>query len=255
MMNRKFVVFVFCILSFTACAPSADAISTEIAQTQAANPTATRTPQPTKTNTPLPSATPTITVSPSPTPDLRMIKIEPKGFLLQKYEIAPAGKYYLPGQNWISPSHNEEVVAVRTVEEGRKYLAETGRIDGWYVTYKRGNNGVNTPEEVTDIVTEFESTQGAQVLLNKYLPSDLIKDGYAEIENPPQIGDATKIFIKRELQSGGDTRLFFVMSFTYLNYYNEIDLWGWEIDVSQEFAQVLSELQLVKFKAAPLSLP
>jgi hypothetical protein len=254
-MNRIWIVVTLCVVILAACAPSTAAVNTAIAQTQAANPTVTNTTQPTKTNTPLPAATPTFTASPSPTPDLRIIKIEPKGFLLAKDEIAPGGKFFLPGPGWISPSHNEEVVAVRTVEEGRKYLAETGRIDGWYVTYKRGNNGVNMPEEVSNSVIEFGSAQGAQILLNKYLPSDLLKDGYAEIENPPSIGDATKIFMKREIQSGGDTRVIFIMAFTYLNYYDEIDLWGWESDISQDFARVLSELQLGKFKSAPLSVP
>jgi hypothetical protein len=184
-----------------------------------------------------------------------VIQNEPKEFLLQKNELPAAGKYYLPGSGWTSPSHNEEVVAIRTVEEGRKYLQETGRIDGWWVAYRRGTNGVNMPEEVYNSVIQFRTAEGAQVLLNKYLIQDLEEDGYTELDNPPQIGDATRIFIKKETQTGGDNRVRLLLSFTYLNYYSEIELWGWESDVDQEFAQDLCELQLMKFQEAPLVSP
>lgn len=254
-MKRKWIVIIVCIVAMTACAPSEKAISTAIAQTQAAQPTATLSPTALPTHTPIPSLTPTITASPPPTPDLRIIQIEPKEFLLQKIDLPPAGKYFLPGAGWISPSHNQEVVASRTVEDGRKYLAETGRIDGWYVTYKRGTNSVSMPEEVTNLVVEFATAQGAQVLLNKYLIQDLKKDGYTELQNAPQIGDATRMFIKKEMQSGGDNRVWFLFAFTYKNYYNEIEIWGWESDVAQKFAQALNELQLRKFQEAPLALP
>jgi hypothetical protein len=47
-MKTKYLLVVFCLLILAACAPSADAVSTAIAQTQAAIPTATATPAPTK---------------------------------------------------------------------------------------------------------------------------------------------------------------------------------------------------------------
>jgi hypothetical protein len=53
-----------------ACAPSADAVGTAIAQTQAANPTVTNTPSrtPRPTNTPKPTNTPRPTFTPTPIP-------------------------------------------------------------------------------------------------------------------------------------------------------------------------------------------
>jgi hypothetical protein len=254
-MKRKWIFLAICIFVMTACSPSEQAIATAIAQTQTAQPTATFSPTPRPTDTPIPTVTSTVAASPSPTPDLRVIQLEPKEFLFQKNELPPEGKYFLPGSGWTSPSHNQEVVAQRTVEEGRKYLQETGRIDGWWVAYKRGTNGVNMPEEVYNAVIEFETAEGAQVLLNKYLIQDLEEDGYIELENAPEIGDATRIFIKKEMQSGGDNRVWFILSFTYMNYYNEIELWGWESDIAQEFAQALSELQLTKLQEVPLVPP
>jgi hypothetical protein len=61
-----------------------------------------------------------------------MIQVEPKELLLGKSDLPQEGEYFLPGPSWTSPSHNSEVVAIRTVEEGQKYLEETGRIDGWW---------------------------------------------------------------------------------------------------------------------------
>ena len=114
---------------------------------------------------------------------------------------------------------------------------------------------MSMPEEVSNLVVEFKTAQGAQVLLDKYLMQDLKKDGYAELENAPQVGDATRMFIKKEMQSGGDNRVWFLFAFTYKNYYNEIAIWGWESDIAQKFAQGLSESQLTKFREASLVLP
>ena len=67
-MKRKWIVIAVGILIFTACAPSANAINTAIAQTQAANPTATITaPLPTLTITTTQTYTRTITFAPTRT--------------------------------------------------------------------------------------------------------------------------------------------------------------------------------------------
>lgn len=67
-MNTRWIYFVICAALLAACAPSANAVNTAIAQTEAANPTATLTSTRTPRPSPTPSKTPTRTPRPSPTP-------------------------------------------------------------------------------------------------------------------------------------------------------------------------------------------
>src|SRR5688572_16384046 len=94
---KKLILFSIFIFITASCAPSQEEIQStvqaSVAQTQNAMPTVTRLP----TDTPVPTVTATITASPSPAPDLRIIQIEPKEFLLQKSDLPQEGKYFLPG--------------------------------------------------------------------------------------------------------------------------------------------------------------
>jgi hypothetical protein len=236
-MKTKWIIIVFCMASLTACVPSAHAVNTA-------------TPFP--TNTPSPSATPTATLLPSPTPDVRVIDIDPRNLLLQKLDLPANGKYYLPGESWISPLTNSEILSSWTVEDGQAYLAETGQIHGWRTAYRRGTNSVRVPEEVYDNVVIYSNIEGAQIVVTKYGDRDLIEDGYKEIE-APQIGDVSRAFRKEETNSSGATRVWLRLMFSYRNMYHVVELRGWLADVPMQFAVDVANKLLEGLKQLPLS--
>jgi hypothetical protein len=237
------VIIVFLILG---CQPSQSAISTAIAQTQVANPTLTNTPLP----TPTPTLTPTFTPSPSPTPDLRVIKAEPKEFLLTAKDLPAEGKYYLPAAGWISPHHNIEIIQDMGAEKGKAYINETGRIDGWWVYYRRGTKRVLLPFEVYDNVIMYQSASGAEIFLNKYEGDNMLSGGFIELESAIKIGENSRTFVKKK-----DGNINYNITFSYRNYVHRISGYGLEAEVDSEFVENVANLLLKKLIDAPLSSP
>ena len=236
-MKIQSIIIVFCIASLSACTPSANAVNTS-------------TPFPTKILTP--SATATATLLPSPTPDVRVIDIDPKTLLLQKLDLPASGKYYLPGADQLKPLPNSEIVSGWTTEDGQAYLAETGRIHGWWTSYKRGTNSVRVPEEVYDNVVIYSNVEGAQLVVTKYGDKNLIEEGYKEID-APQLGDVSRAFRKEETNSKGATRVWLRLIFSYRNIYHTVELWGWQADVPMRFAVDVADRLLEALEQLPLS--
>jgi hypothetical protein len=261
-MKHFYAILLIVVLFVSGCQPSETAIQTALAQTQAANPTSTFTPIPsTETPTTTPTATSTATstetptITPSPTPDLRVIQLDPKEFLLQKLDLPLDAKYYLPGPGWTDPVTNEEIVGGWTVEKGRAYLAETGRINGWEIDYKRGSNIVIAPEEIYNEAVLFKTTAGAQIVITKYDDRYITEYGYTEVPNPPEIGDTTRVFIYKKMQSSGEYRIWYEIDFSYLNYVQVVTGYGWEHEVKPEYVENIARILLAKLQAAPLSNP
>jgi hypothetical protein len=239
-----------------------NAVQTAIAQTAAANPTETsppptETPEPTKTPTLTETATSiptsTATETPSPTPDLRVIDADPYTFLLTKEDLPEDANYYLPNSSWISPHRNSEVVGGWGVEEGRLYLEETGRVDGWWVSYNRGSNTVIAPQEIYDNVVMYRTADGAQLTINEHSSCDDPDTSYLELETDLVIGDITRVCIDRKMQSSGENREWYRIEFVYRNYFHGIEAWGWEKDIRPEYVEAVARTLLAKLEAAPLS--
>jgi hypothetical protein len=252
-MNKRLSCILFAVI-LCACAPSQDAIQATIQAgiqaTQNAQPTATRLP----TETPAPTATadPTITASPSPTPDVRLIDINPKELLLQKADLPAEARYYLPDEAWISPVRNSEIVSEWTVEEGQAYLAATGRIDGWLIYYKRGASGAVLPEQIFNNVVIYSTIEGAQLYIAKYSDRRITEENYTEID-VPEIGDTARAFMKRETNSGGETRVWIYVSFSYRNVSHTVNIYGWEKEITLDFAASVANKLLEGLKQLPLS--
>jgi len=205
------------------------------------------------TNYPTLVPTDTPTPEPSPTPDLRVIDIDPYQILLKKSDCNPDGRYFLPNEGWISPHRNSEVIAGWTVEKGLEYLAETGRIDGWYVYYARGNSNILLPKEVSDNVILFSTISGANLLVNKYEDRMVKEFFYDEIKDPPQIGDLTRAWIKKEINSGGTTEAWYAITFSYRNIIHSISVYGFDKEVKLEDAEYLAKNLLTQLEQIPLS--
>jgi hypothetical protein len=252
-MNAIKILLLFSIVFIFGCQPSEQAIQTAMAQTQAAMPTATQTKilptvTPLPTNTPIPTATATIV--PTPTPDLRVIDIDPRKLVLQKNDLPPSGKYILPDSTWTSPQTNAEITSEWTVEQGKAYIAETGRIHGWWVDYLRNAGEATTPEEIYSQVVLYSKSDGAQLVVTKY-DDDYFENGFIEID-APQVGDVTRAF-KKTVNEGGPTVVWLDLDFTYRNVYYNVELYGFENEVSMDLAVDIANKLLSNLKQLPLS--
>lgn len=280
------IVTLLWVLLQTGCGSSTldpGTVQTAIAQTVAANPTMTptlaptatetpvptptststptETPTPTSTATPTETPTPTLTVTPtetptqtpSPTPDLRVIDANPQDFLLQRLDLPADAKYYLPNSSWMSPHRNSEVVSGHGVDEGREYLAATGRVDGWVVYYNRGTRTVIAPEEIFDNVVLFSTAKGAQLLMTKYSNCSEVGTEYTKVDTDLKIGDMTNVCFRREMQSSGEYKVWYLLEFSYRNYSHTVGGYGFEKEVKIEYIAEIARTLLAKLEAAPLS--
>jgi hypothetical protein len=247
------ILLLFSLVFIVGCQPSAQAIQTAVAQTQAAIPTATQT-KILPTNTPLPTDTPlptaTATLIPTATPDLRVIDMDPRKLLLQKKDLPPSGKYILPASSWTSPQTNAEVTSEWTVEQGEAYIAETGRIHGWWVDYLRSASKAVIPQEIYSQVVLYSKSDGAQVVVTKY-DDDYFENGYIEID-APQVGDVTRAF-KKTVNEGGPDVVWLDLDFTHRNVYYNVELYGFENEVSMDLAVDIANKLLSNLKQLPLS--
>jgi hypothetical protein len=257
-MKKTIVLLVLFAIVLPACSgqPSEDAIQTAIAETALANPTKTIQPTSTNTSTPPPTATATFTVTPSPTPDLRIINGVPRDFQLQREDLPPEGKYYLPNSTWTSPHTNAEVTAGWTVAKGKEYLERTGRITGWWTAFARGTSKVSMPEELYCAVIQYQTVEGAQISLVEYdrasrAPELNIKDKDIELN----LGDLNEVQYRYKDENVEVKTIVYYIDFSYKNYLVNCYGYGLEPDVSHEFMENIARIMLNKLKSAELIMP
>ena len=244
---------IYLLLSITSCTTSESAIQTAMANTQAAMPTSTDTPEPTATFTlePSPTNTNTPTVIPSPTPDLRVIIIDSKEFLLEKDDLPANAKYYLPNAGWISPHHNSEIISGWGKEEGLEYLERTGRIDGWFAYYKRGSSAVKAPEEIYHNIIQYKTGEGAFLTVTEFSTAARNPD-WAILDDDFSLGDKSIICIFKEMQPGGEYRVWYRIETAYRNYVSIVAGYGWEKEFDLDYVTMVAELMVDKLSEAPL---
>lgn len=217
---------------------------------------ATETREPTTTGTATATLTPepTATLTPTATPDVRVIDGDPHEYLLGLDDMPPDARYYLPGSNWTSPHRNSEIVSGWGVEEGREYLEATGRIDGWWVVYKRGTNTVTAPEQVYDNVILYRDASGPLLVLQEFdITCDNPDLDYASVPGRPTIGEASKACVRGEMQPNGRRRTWYTVEFAYRNVLHNMNAYGWEYEVEYEYLEAIAMTLLAQLQAAPLS--
>jgi hypothetical protein len=270
-MNNKFILLATLATMLVACTPSEAKIMTAIAQTEAANPTATNTitPDPTATQTLTPSATPTITLTntatatntptSTATPDMRVIAEDPSEFLLDQQDLPLEGKYYTPNSTWTSLQTNEEIISNRGVKEGREYVINTGRVVGWFAYRQRGTRTVRMPDEAGCGVYLYKTMAGAELALEKYIDNIYNSPfaGWVLLErNIDGLGGAYKVYTKHKIAPGGEKNTDIEIHFIYRNVAVNCNGWAYnEDDVTLEFVENMARKTYEKLKAAPLVLP
>ena len=241
-------------------------VGTKIMDRKSASPqptfvVASATPISTTTNTPTsipsptytPTFTPTATLTLTSTPDLRIITIDPKYFLLTSDDLPEDAQYYIPASNWMSPHHNSEIISGWGKEEGLEYLEKTGRIDGWIVYFYRGSNIVRAPQEIFHNIIQYETIEGARITIDEY--NQVVKGDYNFVERDRTIGDVSLFMIYKEMQSSGEYAVFYRVEIAYRNYVSIVVGFGLENDVNYEYVEDIAEIALEKLKAAELSSP
>jgi hypothetical protein len=256
---RNLILFV--VLLISACTPSDAIVQTAIAKTQLANPAATATitstPKPTLTSTATstPTEIPTDTPTLTPTPDLRIVDTDPQKLLCTPKDMPEEGMYYLPNSEWTSINTNEEIISIRTVEKGRAYVIDTGRVTGWWIARKRGTRAARLPDELECGVYMFKTAEGALIAMNKYNQVEYHEPnfGWRYLKTELEIDQPYIVEIFQEVDSGGDKNTTLLLELTYRNL--NINVHGYakiEEDVPLEVLEELAIKMLNRIKEEPL---
>jgi|WetSurMetagenome_2_1015567.scaffolds.fasta_scaffold189248_1 hypothetical protein len=230
----------------SSCAPSPGVVATAMAQTEVSLsfttpqlPTATITSTsepPTYTPTEIQKPVPTITN----TPDFQVIKSDPKIYLCDTQDFPNEGNYYIPApkaiftyrdsngkeqtfyQEYINHFSNDILTIAQQSNSShivQSYMADTGRVDGWSIEYKKGNTSFAGPYTVLCDVESFKTSEGAFLAVQKYNQaetSELVGWEYDEVQHP-SLGSAD-VFLKNEDLKKKDLANHVAIQFSYRNY-------------------------------------
>ena len=250
-------------LLLAACAPSQGAIETAIAQTQAANPTATPLPTqaPTGTATALPAATATTappttgkatpagaTATLQPKSDGRVIDVNPMELILTKQDMPADGHYFLPIGGAYGPITNAEVVAGMAPERRKAYLSNSGRIYGYETELQRGSYKYAGPPDVGNQVVIYAT--GADASAAVAADADCARlEGFDPANTKGfSIGDTSVLCVH-----DADGRIAYWLAFAYRNQVAVIEGSGTKAETELAFFQALAEKQLAILQQQPLS--
>jgi hypothetical protein len=251
------------------CAPPENAIQTAIAETAGAGfpqiqtPAATQvfTPLPTPTEdladpfgstvTPFPTLTPSATWTPIPRNDTRVIVLDPRRFLLEAEDLPRQAAYYIPHASWTSSHHNEAVLEAWGEEVGSEYILETGRLDGWWVAFRRGTPDLEAPEEIFHNLVMYETADGARLALTDF-GVDVLDERYEKLDRQVEIGGESFCFLRVEPQAEGEDLVWYRIETAYRNYVSIVHGHGEAAAFDYEYVEAIAHTVVQKLAAAPL---
>lgn len=204
---KHLLILLVLLTSVVACAPAPEIVATAMAQTEAAMPTYTPIPTSTATFTPTPEP-PTSTPTPTPTstPDLQVITSNPKDMVCASDDLPKAG-IYIQGQftkledlifigSHLAHQTNDvlmksNLASIRPLLE--EYISLTGRMDGWWLDFKRSNNGYSGYKVIQCSLEKFQTIAGAQLAVQNYNDVELInyEERHKYLEVNQSIGDTS----------------------------------------------------------------
>jgi len=226
------------------CGASENQTEETAAQTESAIPTETGAVLPTSTIPP--TRKPTLTSS--STPDLRIIELDPKEFLLSEDDLPRHWKYYLPDLTWIGQNPNSEIIS--QWEGGLDYLEKTGRIDGWWTAFEHDPTSLRVPEQIYHNIIQYETIAGAQITVLEYNNAETAT--YSYVERDLELGDVYVVLFHKELQSNGKYRVWYEIDTAYHNYVSIVWGYGWEDEVVFDYIEEIARIALEKLMDAPL---
>jgi len=215
------------------------------ASTKAASPSPSETPVP-------PTVTSTTTLS--PTPDLRVIDQDPRQFLMEEEDLPSEPNYYLPSSNWISPHRNYEVISELGTEVGEEYINRTGRLDGWWVTYRKGASRIQAPDEIYHNIVKYETAAGAKLTVREYNLATR-SDEYQILDQGIEFGDANVVMVAEDVLSDGTQQITYRIETAYRNFVSVVVATGSEGEIDFPFVETIARKMIEKLGEAPLDSP
>jgi hypothetical protein len=267
--DYKFFTFFLLIFLLPACNPLSidDLAYTAVAKTKTVKANLLETPTqdfhqnqlltPTIINdkTTTPNYAPTLfppTSTYTPTPDLRVIDMDPRNFLLEKTELPIEPNYYIPGSNWMSPHRNYEVINELGEEFGGDYIDQTGRLDGWVVTYRKGLSRVLAPIEIYHNIIKYKDSQGALLAVREFNLG--IRDSsFNYLDSGEELGDLTVVLLAEEVNAFGEVILTYRIETAYRNFVSIIMMVGEKDEIQYEFVENIAYKIINLLEDAPLS--
>ncbi len=229
------------------------------APSQTPEPTSTQVPTATPTETPPPTATATSTPTPEPTPDTRVIDVNPRKLSTIDGVLPEDGSFYLTDE---TPHRNSEILSSWGVEEGRQYLEESGRVDGWTTRYTRGTRTVFAPEFVQANAVIYESLDGPRASASLRENDEPCTDQEAALQGwgltvleEGFVGGTSSSYLClfRQMQSSGKNYHVFYADIDIRNVGLQVWAGGLEDEFSQAWVMSFLEAYVDYVRSFPLS--
>ncbi len=104
-----------------------------------------------------------------------------------------------------------------------------------------------------DNVVLYRTSDGARLVLNEFGACIDPESEYRLLETGFKVGDATNVCMAKEMQSGGENRVWYRIEFIYRNVFHGLTGWGWEDEVTSDFMEAVAIQLFEKLEQFPLS--
>ena len=196
----------------------------------------------------------TETPKPTSTPDVRVIRYPSKNLILSQWDLPFEGYYYLPSSSSTGPITEMTFINAWGEENANEYMTQTGWIEGHWVAYYRGSEGVGGPEKVYNSVNIFENTTGAQASVLQYNPTETswVDENWTVVDIEMELGDTNITTEKRESVDVSKEITWYRITFSYRNVEVIVEARDWADQISHEFVENAARAVLARIEAVEL---
>jgi hypothetical protein len=154
--------------------------------------------------------------------------------------------------------HMTNLRVINTVGEvdGKRYIAATGRVDGWFLELERVHKADLIPATITSYIQVFETSEGAktafgpdhlEVYTNEEREANFIEDGC-------DLGDACVIYYYEKLEPTTEvTILQYEVAFVYKNTLSVVMGRGLDFDMNPDYLLNAASIMIDKIDTAQLA--
>lgn len=151
----------------------------------------------------------------------------------------------------MSPHYNFEIISQWGREEGTKYLEKSGRIHGWFVYFKKGAVNIKAPPQFFHNIIQYKNHEGAHLTVQIFSTIHSLPN-YKLVEDNYPLGDYSRVYLAKEMQSNGKYFIQYRIETAYRNYVSIVAGQGMENEFDFDFMLSIAEIALEKLKSAPL---
>jgi hypothetical protein len=215
--------------------------------------TPTNTPTTAFTPTIPPTQTPTKTPTTSPTPDLRVIDLSPKEFILGPEDLPAEGLFYFPSSKYDGPVDLLFYINGWGEIKTGEFVGRTGWLDGWWVTYLRGSEGTGAPERIYNRITKFQTASGAQASVQEYNPAvtPWKDEEWSVVNKEMDLGDTNITILRTEPLDLTKELAWYRIVYSYRNFEVIVEVKDWSNFINHDFVEAAAKAVLAKLESAP----